>query len=75
MTSSADKCGINGCDEKEEVSPRGTGILVLSPLLQPLYVNPSAVMLLRDLARIPPLKHRIQPAISSCFLRYWSTLQ
>lgn len=54
MTSSADKCGINGCDEKEEVSPRGTGILVLSPLLQPLYVNSPAIMLLRDLAQVPP---------------------
>lgn len=54
MTSSADKCGLTGCDEKEEVSPRGIGILVLSPLLEPLYVNHRAVMLLRELAGMLP---------------------
>ncbi|MBX3324649.1 MAG: hypothetical protein U0223_15060 [Nitrospira sp.] len=54
MTSDIDKCYIDGCDEKEEVSPRGSGILILSPLLKPVYVNPRACRLLSDLAWVPP---------------------
>jgi|CXWL01.1.fsa_nt_gi hypothetical protein len=54
MTSGTDDRDSNGCDEKEEVLLREMGFLVLAPSLEPLCVNPRAVMLLSDLAGMPP---------------------